>query len=66
MLRIKFLAALLLCACLAAAAAEKSNFTFSETYGAHPVGFAGSLSILTCICVCSCSVCSLTCGTFAT
>lgn len=39
MLRIRFLAALLLCVCLAAAAAEKSNFTFSETYGTHRVGF---------------------------
>jgi hypothetical protein len=39
MLRISFLAALLPCACLAAAQAEKSNFTFSETYGVHPVGF---------------------------
>src|SRR5689334_9456143 len=39
MLKIKVLATLLLCICLAAAAAEKSNFTFSATYGAHPVGF---------------------------
>jgi tetratricopeptide (TPR) repeat protein len=37
--RIKILATLLLCACGAAAAAEKSNFTFSAPYGPDAVGF---------------------------
>jgi hypothetical protein len=37
---IRLLPALLLCTCLVSAEAEKSNFTFSATYGVHPVGFS--------------------------